>query len=108
MSEREVIELAPFRLAAGVSEAELLAASEGLQSSFLARQPGFLRRELLRGPDGGWLDLVYWRDRRSAEDAVRAAAESPVCHLYFKLMAGEAEVNAGDGIQHFERAASYS
>ena len=105
MKDRIVVEWAPFRLAEGVPESRLLAASHRLQEAFLARQPGFVRRELLRGGNGDWADLVWWADRKAADDAMKAAAESPVCHSYFHLMAGAPD--AGNGVLHFARVASY-
>jgi hypothetical protein len=95
------IELAPFRLADGVTEAELLEASEALQRDFLAGQDGFVRRELLRGKDGSWCDLVYWRDAASAERIMSAVAGSAVCHRYFNLMAGADAADPAAGVQHF-------
>ena len=49
-----VIEWAPFTLAESATEEELLAASAELQQEFLARQEGFLRRELLKGEGRQW------------------------------------------------------
>lgn len=43
---------------------------------FLDRQAGFLRRELLRGTQGQWFDLVYWASRSAAEEAIRNAASN--------------------------------
>jgi len=104
---RGVIEWAPFRLADGVTEDQLLAAARQLQDVFLAHQPGFVRRELLRGTGGGWVDLVEWSDRATAEAAVRAAAESPTCLTYFRLMAGGDQVDPGSGVSHYDRVAEY-
>lgn len=105
MSDRTVVEWAPFTLAAGVSEERLLEASQELQEGFLASQPGFLRRELLRGPEGRFVDLVYWRDGQSARAAMDAAGQSPACSVYFSLMKGAEE--AASGVLHFERAAAW-
>ncbi|MGH2626947.1 MAG: hypothetical protein ACRDHY_09895 [Anaerolineales bacterium] len=102
-----VIEWAPFRLADGVSEDRLLAASRELQDAFLARQLGFVRRELLRGKDGEWVDLVEWTDRPSAEAVTKAAAASPACLSYFRLMVGGSEVDPANGVSHFDRVAAY-
>jgi len=46
--EGAVIEWAPFRLREGVTESELLEASNAIQRNFLDGRPGFLRRELAR------------------------------------------------------------
>lgn len=101
------VEWAPFRLAPGVDEAALVAASAALQEHFLARQAGFLRRELLRGPGGLFVDLVHWRDRASAEAAMAQVASSSACAGYFALMAGS-DVAAGSEVLHLERLARYA
>lgn len=89
----EFIEVAPFRLREGVPEARLLEASEAIQREFLARQPGFLRRDLARGADGRWADVVYWADEASVHEAMGRAGEHPACRAYFACMAG---VDGGD------------
>ncbi|MEW6681905.1 MAG: hypothetical protein AB1451_03150 [Nitrospirota bacterium] len=103
----QVVEWAPFELADGASEADLLKASAALQSDFLDRQPGFVRRELLKGKDGKWVDLVYWSNREAAERAVQEAAASPACHRYFQLMREADHADPGAGVVHLERAMTY-
>ena len=99
------IEWAPFRVRAGVTDAELRAAAAAIQDEFLARQPGFLRRELLAGDDGGYVDVLWWQDRRSAQAAMEQVAGSAACSRYFALMDGDAQ--AGAGVQHLAQLASY-
>jgi hypothetical protein len=105
--QRRVLEWAPFRLKAGVEEASLLAASQELQRGFLAGQPGFMRRELLRAPDGSYVDLVLWETREAADAAMSHAADSTTCSLYFRLMTPEA-ADAGAGVLHFDEVARYA
>jgi hypothetical protein len=107
MKDQVVIEWAPFKLAPGVTEEELAAASRDLQQKFLATQRGFLRRELLRGKNGDWVDLLHWADQAAADDAMKAAGESAICLAYFHLMAGADSQEAGNGVLHFARVASY-
>lgn len=95
------VELAPFRLADGVTEDELKRASEAVQSAFLEKQEGYLRRELLRQDERSWCDLVYWSSPEAAHRAVSIAMESPVCQRYFALMV------PGDGVRHFAVEATY-
>ena len=102
-----VIEWAPFRLAPGVAEATLLEASEALQRDFLSHQPGFLRRELLRGKGGEWVDVVYWESEGAADAVMQDAASSGVCHAYFHLMDGADAANPGAGVLHFRRVRVY-
>ena len=102
-----VIEWAPFRLGQGVEEADLLAASEVLQREFLRHQPGFVRRELLRGADGQWVDLVVWRDEPSAKAVMDVIGSSAVCHAYFQLMAGGDNMDPASGVLHLHRVRAY-
>lgn len=102
-----VIEWAPFTIGPGVSEEQLLEASEALQSEFLARQPGFVRRELLRGENREWCDLVYWEDAAAARAAVEQAASSGVCLRYFQLMEGADHADPGAGVRHLSLRRSY-
>jgi len=102
-----VVEWAPFRTRADVDEATLLEASEVLQRDFLEHQPGFLRRELLRGADGGWVDLVFWQDEQSAAAAMSSAGTSPVCYTYFHLMEGGDCMDTGAGVLHLHRIRVY-
>lgn len=83
-----IVEWAPFRMRDGVDEATLLAAADRVQREFLAARPGFLRRELLRDAEGGWVDLVHWQDGASAQAAAEAAMATAVCLEYFELMRG--------------------
>lgn len=101
------IEWAPFRLIDSADEASLLRASDALQSGFLAKQPGFIRRELLKGKDGQWVDLVYWESPEAAARAVQEAANSPVCFEYFRLMGGADHADPGNGVLHFEKRKTY-
>lgn len=102
-----VVEWAPFTTRPGVDDARLLRASHALQAEFLDRQRGFVRRELLKGPDGQWVDLVYWDSASAAEEAMKNAAGSPACFEYFQLMAGADHAEPGAGVSHFERVAVF-
>lgn len=105
MSEH-VLEWAPFRLGAGVDESALLPLSERLQTEFLAKQEGFVRRELIRGSDGGYADLVWWKSMALAGAAMEKAAASQVCLAYFGLMSAD-QNEPGAGVLHFCSLRSY-
>lgn len=104
--EAAVVEWAPFLLRADVDEPTLITAADGLQRDFLGRRDGFVRRELLRGPDGRWADLVVWRDAAAAEAARDAAGSSAQCSAYFALMRCDA-ADAG-GMRHLQRVRVYA
>lgn len=107
MTHNVVVEWAPFAVKPDVNDVELIAASEALQNDFLSRQRGLIRRELLKGQNGQWVDLVVWESRDAADQAVKNAAESPVCFQYFQLMADADHDDAGVGVFHFERIREY-
>lgn len=101
-----VVELASFRVAPGVTEADVLNASDVIQHEFLRHQPGFLRRDLLRAGDGGhWVDLVEWKDHDSFAAAMAAFPTSQACQAYFRLMADDSD--AGTGMLHLRRVRRY-
>lgn len=78
--------LAPFKLAAGKTEADLLAASDRFQKEFADDQPGLIRRELVRTGDGKYLDIVQFRSMEDAEAIIEKEKESAVCHAFFSVM----------------------
>ncbi len=78
--------LAPIKLAEGKTEADLLAASAIFQRDFVAHEPGVLRRELVRKPDGNYLDIVQFRSHDDYLDVVKKEMESPVCAMFFSVM----------------------
>lgn len=106
-STTTIVEWAPFKLREGVSEAEFLRASDVFQREFVSRQPGFLRRELLRGKDGQWVDLVIWKDQTSADAVMAAAMEHPACLQYFTFMPPFDTADPGAGVLHFARQREY-
>ncbi len=107
MEHQLVIEWAPFVLKEGIDETTLLQASEALQSEFLSRQPGFVKRELLRADERHWVDMVYWENSRAIEEAMKSVAESPACYRYFQLMVGADHDNPGSGVSLFQQVKTY-
>jgi len=73
MTASPTVEIVLFRLRPSASEDALMRASETVMPELRAMS-GFIRRELLRGDDGQWIDTVYWRSRN---DAMRAAEIFP-------------------------------
>ncbi|MEN0652674.1 MULTISPECIES: hypothetical protein [Hyphobacterium] len=85
--------LAPFRLAPGKTEQDLIAASSVFDRDFVSRQPGVLRRELLRKTDGSYIDVVQFRSQEDMEEVVGAEMASEVCHAFFAVM----DISEGGG-----------
>ena len=103
---RVVVEWAPFRLKEDVDEAELMKASRAVQAQFLSKQEGLLRRELLKGEGGRWVDIAYWKTHEAADRAAERFWENPVCLAYAQLMANPED--AGADVAYFERVEEYS
>ena len=103
MEKNIIVEWAPFTLVEWTSETTLLEASEAIQNEFLSKQSGFIRRELLKGKDYQWVDVVYWNSKQDAEQAMKNAAEKPVCHTYSQLMVAADHNDPSVGVSHFEQ-----
>lgn len=107
MNKNQVIEWAPFKLAEGVDEAALLTASEALQTGFISKQKGFIKRELVKTTDGQWMDVIHWDSAENAEQAMQNAAENPICFKYFELMVGTDHNDLSMSVMHLRVMKSY-
>jgi hypothetical protein len=80
-----VQEVARFRLLQGAGKAAFLAAARATAAP-LRRQPGFLRRTLVRNEDGIWTDQIDWADRPSADRATAAMMGEPAFQPFMALI----------------------
>ena len=96
------IALAPFRLAAGITEDDLVAASDGFEREFAQNQDGILRRTLLRDGEGGYADLVFFEDLAAIERVVEAERNSDVCAAFFSIMDGADEHRVYEVIKSYD------
>jgi len=103
---RMVIEYAPFELQDGVTENDLLQASAALQTNFVEKQKGFVRRELVKVKDRHYADIVYWLSKADADSAVTHSQTSAACAQYFGLMKMQSR-DASESVFHFEQISSY-
>ena len=72
-----VLEISRFKLVPGTDERAFLDAAEQTQSGFLAKQEGFISRELLRAEDGWWMDIVRFESVSAAQAAFQGFAQNP-------------------------------
>ena len=94
-----IIELAQIKLANGKTEQDLVAASNAFQQDFLNGQDGFLSRDLVRRPDGSFLDVVRWESREKADAVFARAQKSEAAGQYFSVMTFDAE-STDPGVEH--------
>lgn len=78
--------LAPAKLAKGVTEAQLLAASAKFQKEFVSGEPDVLRRELIKKADGTYIDIVQFTSVEAAHQVIAREMESAVCAEFFSIM----------------------
>ncbi len=75
----KIVEIAQFKIATGVDEQSFLKEAEAVQRDFLEKQKGYMDRELLKGEDGQWIDIVHWRSMEEAKRATDAIMQNPDC-----------------------------
>ena len=80
------IALAPFELKADVSEQTLLSASDRFDQEFASKQDGIVIRVLVKDDEGGYADLVFFRDLESIDRVIEAEQNSDVCAAFFSIM----------------------
>jgi hypothetical protein len=81
-----VIELAHFTIHDGAEE-ELLAERPAMIQALRRRFPACLAAYRTKEDDGGWLDVLLWRDRAEAEEAARLVDTVPECREWFRHIA---------------------
>lgn len=70
------VEIVQFRLKPGVEDMTFVAAAAAMLPDLRA-VPGFVRRELLRGDENLWVDLVHWRSLSEALAAMDVMMTKP-------------------------------
>ena len=102
-----IVEYAPFTIKEGVTEDQLMAASQKLQENFADKQSGFIKRELLHLEGRKWVDIVHWATKKDAEKALKASETSPICNEYFSIMEPFDPKAPNGGPVHLELIKSY-
>jgi hypothetical protein len=93
------IEWAPFIKASGVTDELLIAKANDVNSDFLIKQKGFIKRELIKKDENEYADVVYWETKSDAVTAGEKVSTCVTCGEYFELMKmGE---KAGEGFSHY-------
>jgi len=83
---KKVTVLAPAKLGKDFTEADMLAASKKFQDEFVSKEPGILRRELVKAADGSYIDIVQFRSQEDLEDVLEKEMKSDVCKEFFGVM----------------------
>ncbi|EHU4913497.1 hypothetical protein M5225_003808 [Vibrio vulnificus] len=82
----QVIELVSYTLVEGVTEQDIVAATEQSQR-FIATLPGFLYRSLSHDcTTNRWTDIVYWQTMDDAKNAGEQFTACPDCQPLMGLI----------------------
>jgi hypothetical protein len=82
-----VIEFWQYKLKEGPDVKGFLEASESVQNDFLVNQRGFLPgREIFRGEDGLWTEVVRWETMDNAKNAINESKTCQYCHKLFSFI----------------------
>ena len=71
-----VVEITTFKLNQGVTEKDFEQSALAMQKDFLEKQSGFIKRTLTVSQDSVWTDVVFWQDKKSAEETMKLAETS--------------------------------
>ena len=86
MEAGRVLELVVYKLNADVSREQFLG-TNGAVSAWIAKQPGFISRDLVYDGEGDrWVDVVCWETMEQAHGASEAAMTSESCQPMFALI----------------------
>jgi hypothetical protein len=88
--QAETVEVVIFKTKDGVSKQSILNSAEGMLST-LKSWDGFISRELINAGNQNWIDIVHWRDLKSAQAAQHKAMESDSCLLFFSFLEEEGQ-----------------
>lgn len=79
------VEVVTFALNVGVSESQLVNAAYKINAD-LAKQPGFISRNLAFDKKGEWVDIIHWRNLASAEAAAQNMMQNEKAGEFFSLI----------------------
>ncbi len=72
-----IVELAQFKAKSGASDDDVLVASQEAHDGFLAKQKGYVGRELLKSSEGEWVDIIHWETMEDAQAAMNSFMDHP-------------------------------
>lgn len=85
MKDNLTVELVQFKLAKGKDEKAFLEASDEMMID-LRKQSGFIDRELLKGEDNEWIDVIHWENLAEAKLAAKYVMSIPSCLKFFEMI----------------------
>ena len=78
--------IAPFRPKQGVTEDVVLQTSANFEEQFVRKQDGILKRIVVKDGEGGYADIVFFKDAAAIDRVIQAEQNSDVCAAFFALI----------------------
>ena len=95
------VEIVLFKLNANVAESDFLSAVAAMTPD-LRTVSGYLSRELLRGDDGLWVDVLHWRSMADAQQAMATMMSKPSMQPFMAMLDGSSME-----MRHYEETVTY-
>jgi quinol monooxygenase YgiN len=80
------IVIAPFRPKQGVTEDVVLQTSQNFEEQFVRKQDGILKRIVVKDGEGGYADIVFFKDAAAIDRVIQAEQNSDVCAALIALI----------------------
>lgn len=80
-----IVEFVLSRAKEGVTDEQILAASDALQRDVVAFD-GYVSRQLFKNEEGQWVDLVHWTSLEAAQRAAEVIMARPSAHALMTLI----------------------
>lgn len=96
MGKAQIIEMVMWKSVEGIAQEDAKKSIAKL-NAFVSEQPGFVARKTALAEDGKFLDIVYWKDLKSAKDAYEKAMKTEELIPIFSTIDQKEMV-----FQHFE------
>ena len=87
-----VIEVVTLKLKDGVTAAQFDPVDQKVQTTYMAKRPGFLSRESAPGADRSWLVIVHWRSLADADASMKSFATAPAAADFMSMIVPDSMV----------------
>jgi hypothetical protein len=96
------IVIAPFRPKPGVTEDVMLETSDDFDEQFVRNQDGILKRILVKDGEGGYADIVFFKDAAAIDRVIEAEQNSDVCAAFFAIIDDEDQPHTYEALKSYD------
>jgi hypothetical protein len=96
------IVIAPFRPKQGITEDVVLQTSDNFEEQFVRKQDGIMKRIVVKDEEGGYADIVFFKDAAAIDRVTEAEQNSDVCAAFFALIDDEDHPHIYEALKTYE------